>query len=285
MVTLADVMPPSSRPLVCLDIDGTILRHDASLSPAVRDAVQRVREHADVVLATGRSVIATAAVAEQLGIADGFGVCSNGAVTLRWQEAQESLGYELLDIITFDPAPVLAALREAHSTALIAVEVLGKGYKVSREFPDDELMGEQRVVSFEELVAEPTTRVSFRCTESTPEDFIALAEQVGMHGVNYNVGFTAWMDINPLGVSKASALERVRERLGVAPQLTLAVGDQRNDLEMLGWAARGVAMGQAPQEVLAAANEIAGSIDEDGLVAVLDSVPQWARAAADGSAA
>ena len=49
---------------------------------------------------------------------------------------------------------------------------------------------------------------------------------------------------------------------------TVAVGDQRNDLEMLRWAAR-VAMGNAPDEVKAAADEVAGDVDDDGLVPVL----------------
>ena len=40
---------------------------------------------------------------------------------------------------------------------------------------------------------------------------------------------------------------------------TVAVGDQRNDLEMLHWAARGVAMGNAPDEVKAVADEVTGS--------------------------
>ena len=52
----------------------------------------------------------------------------------------------------------------------------------------------------------------------------------------------------------------------------MAVGDQRNDIEMLTWAARGVAMGQAPDEVKAVADEVTGTVDEDGLVPVLRSL-------------
>lgn len=52
----------------------------------------------------------------------------------------------------------------------------------------------------------------------------------------------------------------------------MAVGDGRNDIEMLSWAARGVAMGQAVEEVIAAADETTGSVYEDGLVEVLRSV-------------
>ena len=56
------------------------------------------------------------------------------------------------------------------------------------------------------------------------------------------------------------------------PADTVAVGDQRNDIEMLHWAARGVAMGQAPDEVKDAANEVTGTVEEDGLVPVLRSL-------------
>ena len=56
------------------------------------------------------------------------------------------------------------------------------------------------------------------------------------------------------------------------PRHTVAIGDQRNDLEMLRWAARGVAMANAPEEVKAVADEVAGHVDDDGLVAVLRSL-------------
>jgi len=73
-------------------------------------------------------------------------------------------------------------------------------------------------------------------------------------------------------VSKASALEQVRRRLRVEPGDTVAVGDQRNDLEMLQWAARGVAMGNAPDEVKAVADEVTLSVTDDGLVPILRSL-------------
>ncbi|WP_348525337.1 HAD family hydrolase [Luteimicrobium album] len=64
----------------------------------------------------------------------------------------------------------------------------------------------------------------------------------------------------------------VRRRLGVEPWATVAIGDGRNDLGMLEWAARGVAMGHADDVVKAAADEVTGTIDEDGAAAVLRSL-------------
>ena len=86
------------------------------------------------------------------------------------------------------------------------------------------------------------------------------------------MGWSAWLDLTPGGVSKASALEEVRRRLGVEPFETMAVGDGGNDAEMLAWAARGVAMGHAPAALRAVADEVTGTIDDDGVVAVLRSV-------------
>ena len=82
----------------------------------------------------------------------------------------------------------------------------------------------------------------------------------------------AWMDLAPLGVTKASGLELVRRALHVQPHRTVAVGDGHNDVEMLQWAARGVAMGHADDAVQAAADEVTGSIADDGAVPVLRSL-------------
>ena len=93
--------------------------------------------------------------------------------------------------------------------------------------------------------------------------------RIGLHEVSYSVGWIAWLDLNPKGVTKASALEDLRIRLGVDAADTIAIGDGRNDLDMLRWAGRGVAMGNADDVVRAAADEVTGTIDEDGVVPVL----------------
>ena len=258
--------------LVCLDIDGTTVDHDGHLHEPVREAVRAVRDAGHhVVLATGRGLVGTLPVLDALGILTGYAVCANGAITARLDPALET-GYEVVEAVTFDPAPALRALHEVFPTALVAVEEIGVGFKVSAPFPDGELEGTPEVVSYEELMATPVTRLTIRDPEGTDEDFLALAERMGLHGVNYAVGWSAWLDVTPEGVSKAAALEAVRRSLGVEPSLTVAAGDQRNDLEMLRWAARGIAMGNAPDEVKAAADEVTGHVDDHGLAPVLHSL-------------
>jgi HAD superfamily hydrolase (TIGR01484 family) len=121
-----------------------------------------------------------------------------------------------------------------------------------------------------ELDAEPKNRVNIRDPHPKEEEFVALAENVGLQGTNYFIGWTAWLDLAPDGVSKASALAEVAERLGVAQQDVLAIGDGRNDVAMLEWAGRGVAMGQSPLEVQEAADDVTETVHNDGVALELN---------------
>ncbi|RNI25446.1 HAD family hydrolase [Flexivirga caeni] len=254
------------KKLVALDIDGTLLHHDGHLSDEVRDAVQAVADAGHhVVIATGRSILGAAPVIELLSLTRGFAVTSNGAVTAQLYGTE----WEIVDKVTFDVTPVLRVLKDAWPDAVVAVEDPGVGTKVSAPFPDGELIGPVEVLPWDELGKEPTTRLTFRSPSGTAEDFVQLVDRLGLHGVNYAVGYTAWLDVNPEGVSKASALEQVRRALQVEPADTVAVGDHTNDLEMLRWAARGVAMGQAPDEVRAAADEVTLPVEDDGVAVIL----------------
>ncbi len=260
------------RRLIALDVDGTILTHAGALSLRVADAIMaRVEAGDHVVISTGRSVVATMPVLRLLGLTTGYAVCSNGAVTLRVDPGRKK-GYRVIEKVTFDPHRVLSLLRAELPDALVAVERLGVGFRVSAPFPEGELAAPQQVVPWEELLSRRATRVTLRMPDIEPEEFMARIEAIGLHEVSYAVGWTAWLDISPEGVSKGSALELLRRRLHVEPEDTVAVGDQRNDVEMLVWAARGVAMGNAPDEVKAVADEVTGSVTDDGLADVLDSL-------------
>ncbi|WP_116112148.1 HAD family hydrolase [Austwickia chelonae] len=274
-ISFPELLPTSEgRHLVAIDLDGTTLHHDGSLSRTVIDAVAEAQEDGhDIVIATGRSLIATVPVATALGLEDNYLVCSNGAVTAVL-DADEPGGARLLTVQTFDPGPALSVLRDAWPDAQMAVEEVGAGFKVSGEFDGTEdLEGQIRVVDWDELVSTPTTRVTFRSATGTAEDFLGLVERIGLHGVNYAVGFTAWLDIAPEGISKASGLTGVARLLGSDLSRTVAVGDQRNDLEMLQWATCGVAMGNAPAEVRAVADLVTAHVDDDGLAMVLRALP------------
>ncbi|HET9759708.1 MAG TPA: HAD family hydrolase [Nocardioidaceae bacterium] len=257
--------------LVALDIDGTLFANEPStglveetVSPEVVAAVRRAyAAGAHVVLATGRSTFGITHVWDQLGLplngAQVLAVASNGSVTFRYPPV------EVRSTVTFDASAIVRMLMAEVPHAAVAVEEVGVGYRLNRPFPDGEITGEMRLESVEELVAEPVTRVIIRDPHSSEEEFVELAEKLGLSGTNYFIGWTAWLDIAPEGVSKASALADVATELGVAQADVLAIGDGRNDMEMLRWAGRGVAMGQAPLEVQEAADDVTETVANDGV--------------------
>jgi Cof subfamily protein (haloacid dehalogenase superfamily) len=262
----------SNKLMVALDVDGTLVDHDGHMSPGVREAAQAVVAAGhEVLIATGRSKNATLPIIEQIGIDRGYAVCCNGGVTLRL-DPRLADGYEVIHRATFDPAPALRALRELLPSAKYALEDHEGNFLSTERFQDASFGVEAIGVEFHTMLEATAVRVVVFSTENTPEEFKQAIKHVGLAGVTYSVGWTAWLDIAAAGVTKASALEQLRSRLEIESHLTVAIGDGRNDIEMLTWAGRGVAMGQAPEEVIAAADEVTHSVFDDGAAHVLRSL-------------
>lgn len=262
----------TERLLIVLDIDGTILLADESLSPGVVDAVEHAhRTGHEVMLATGRSWEGTRGILRVLKIDPEFVVCSNGAVIMRRLEGEEAR-YERFHVETFDATEVLSLLRDHLPDARYMVE-LPDGRRLYTEYLEDWNLVNAKRVSFEELTAEPVCRVVVVSPGQSEQDFVDLVSRIGLNQVSYAVGWTAWLDIAPKGVDKSTALERVREWTGFDPEHVLVIGDGRNDVGMFKWAldngGRAVAMKQGPQEVRDAAGELTSSVEEGGVAEVL----------------
>lgn len=259
------------RWLIALDIDGTVMREDGVIGDPVLEQIGRMRDAGhEVMLATGRSVSMTLPVLERLGITPEYVVCSNGAITLR-RDPDAPTAYRREFVESFDPADVLRTIRGALEDASYAVEDEEGVYRYAGTFPEAALSVNSVRVEFDELLHQEATRVVVISPEHDMEDFLSIVERMGLHKVSYNVGWTAWLDIAPDGVNKSTALERVRSHLGIPRSRVLAMGDGRNDIDMLQWASvegRGIAMGQAPDDVLAAANERTATDLDDGVAIV-----------------
>ena len=251
--------------LVALDVDGTVVDEENRISPAVARTVRAVAAAGiPVVVSTGRAVPGALEVVERLGLPDGMAVCSNGAVLIGFRPL------EILEAITFDASEAVRRVVERVPDAFVAVEEIGVGYRVNQPFPNGEIAGTITIEEVDSLVAEPVTRVIVRAPTHDPEEFHDLVEGLGLTDINYYIGYTAWLDLAPMGVSKASALADVGVRLGIGAEDVLAVGDGFNDIEMLEWAGRGVAMGHAPDRLKDIADDVTGTVHEDGLALELE---------------
>jgi hydroxymethylpyrimidine pyrophosphatase-like HAD family hydrolase len=264
---------------VALDVDGTIMHEDESIDPVVVSAVASARDRGhEVTIATGRSWAGTAPVLDALDLRPDYVVCANGAVTMKRDDTASDgaafTGYVREHIETFDPTAALERIRSFLPEGRFMVE-LPDGHRLYTSGMDTWNLDSATQVEFEGLFVPSATRVVVVSPEHGTDEFMDLVAGMGLHQVSYAIGWTAWLDIAPDGVSKATALERVRGWQGHELDRVIAVGDGRNDIEMFTWAGaagRAVAMGQAPDEVKRAASEVTASIDEAGLASVLDSL-------------
>lgn len=284
-----------SELFIALDIDGTILGHDGSLSPRVRDAIHaHLDAGTNIMIATGRGIHGAQLALGQLEMSEGVAVCSNGAITIglgqtflprpviggkdiiesrsKLRALDVGSAFRILNYSTFNPTKEIMQLHEALPTALMAVEELDGPRRVNAEFPTGELSGPSVILPVERLGVAKATRLTVRATDLSSEELYEAVHAIGMEGVEYAVGWSAWLDVSPFGVSKGAALEDMRAALDIAPDATVAVGDGGNDREMLRWAKLGVAMGGSSPRVLAAADAETKSVSEDGLADVLESL-------------
>lgn len=272
----------AERHLIALDIDGTIMDHGALASgdgpdgghidPALAEAIRTLhRVGHEVVIATGRSTDSTLPVVEHLRIRPDWVVSANGAVTLK-RDPLATRAYRREYVEAFDPTDALQRIRNHLVKAHYAVELADGGFLYTDEIPSGTLPSAQRQVTFDELLGVQASRVVVVSPDYRLEEFLQVVETMGLTSVSYAVGRTAWLDIAPHGVTKASALETIAGRLDIDDTRIFAAGDGHNDLDMLRWAGRAgdsVAMGQAAPEVRAAARRVTGTIDEIGLLSAL----------------
>ncbi len=260
--------------LVVLDIDGTICANGAytnpdahkTMSAAVRAAIAAaVGSGASVVLGTGRTAPATIPFLDELGITSGRVICSNGAVVIDVSSGQ------VVQCTTFELAGPARILRHRLPGAVFVAEVPGEGVLATAPTADSDMhFGMVRLVRFDELARASSTRLAVHWPTGGADELAALIGQIQIPGVRswIDPGDT-FADFTAASVSKASAAEAVRAELGVSRDEVVAVGDGVNDIELLLWSGLGVAMGQAPEEVRAAADAVCPSVEQDGAAAVL----------------
>lgn len=283
--TVLDAVPAESgggRRLIALDIDGTVLLEDESLSPGVAEAVSTAVAAGHIVtFATGRSWSGTRKVVEWLGIAPELIVTANGATIMARDDASPE-GYVRDVVETFDASEVLAQLEVQLPEANFLVE-LGDGTRLYNNFVDDWDLSAPNAfhVDIDEMKGRDVTRIVVVSDDHAGDEFASFVDRMGLHQVSYAVGWSAWLDIAPQGIDKSTALEQVRERLGVDPGSVVVIGDGRNDIQMFDWARAGggeaVVMGQAIDEVRAHGTRMTSTVQEGGVAEALLTLGVIAR--------
>lgn len=255
--------------LVATDLDGTLLRGDGTVSARTRRALAWARAAGvTVVLLSARPPRTLRLMARDAGVS-GLAVCCNGALVY---DLDADAIVEHAALPAGEAARLVAALRAAAPGVCFAVEC---GLTFGQE-PDYALLaagpaaGAPLVDDALALCATDVTKLIARHPAWSAEELWGIAREVAGEAATATHSGAPFVEIAAARVTKARALERLCARLGVAAAEVVAFGDMPNDLPLLAWAGRGVAVANAHPAVLAAADEIALSNDEDGVAVVLE---------------
>src|SRR5690606_2179579 len=202
--SVLEAVPAGTAPdrrVLALDIDGTVLLADETLSPGTVEAVSAAIDAGHIVtIATGRSWLGTRKVVEWLGIAPELIVTANGA-TIMCRDESAPEGYVRDTIETFDATEVLTQLERELPEANFLVE-LGDGTRLYNNFVDDWDLSAPNAhhVDIEEMKGREVTRIVVVSDDHAGDEFAGFVDRMGLQQVSYAVGWSAWLDIAPQGV-------------------------------------------------------------------------------------
>lgn len=267
--------------LVALDIDGTLLRSDKTMSPRSRAAIARARaEGVRVVLVTGRRYPSARRVTAELGeplplaVHNGALIVDGGELVHCRPLARDTAARAIRAGRALGLEPILHCGRRGEGLLLIdaAARPAGLvGYYLERA--KDEVRPVRDLV--EALAAEDPMQVMFGGELDAVEPLFAaltasLAGEARVERTVYPATRFALVDVLDPGVGKEQALALLQRRWEISARETLALGDNWNDRSMLLGAGRGLLMANAPREMHALGLPLARSNDEDGVALAIE---------------
>ena len=264
--------------LLALDLDGTLLNSGEEISDRNIEYLRRaIDADVRVVLSTGRSTLAARRYIDTVRSPDpaityNGGVICNGGGVLRVALVQPVLVPEILETVEETGyAPVVYTLDDRRYYA-------GGGrhtedfIRFTKPFERETI----RVDDLREGAYEDVVRISV-FTDEPDLDILdrAVMGEFGSRVRTTHTFFPDWgfwiYEIMDAACSKSNALDYVCGLHGITPEEAIAVGDNRNDLDMLEWAGLGVAMKNGLPEVHVGADHVtARTNDEDGVAEIIE---------------
>lgn len=259
--------------LIAIDLDGTVLRDDKTISKRTLQAIQRAKTAGiPVIMVTARPPRSSKAIYEQLGLTTPS-IHYNGAYVHDFTTGEElfhqPLAAEIVRII-------VEAAREVDPACELTLEIKDKWHT---DHHDGTLMTETAKHFPPDVIAPIESFLDMDVTKLmllTPGEKIPALEEVVEKVAGDQVMMTRSDDhllqISHPAVEKQAALKRYCDQQGIAAREVMAIGDAPNDCKMIAWAGLGLAVGNAWPQVKAVADEVLLRNDEDGPAIAIERV-------------
>jgi hypothetical protein len=259
--------------LIAIDLDGTLLTPENTITPETVQALRKARDHGHrLILISARPPFGMAPYADQIDLKD-YLIAYNGAFILNRKD-----GGVLLDRpLAADDTRTIVEIVRAHDAYT--------GYYVGQEWYVEKVCEEMRLEQraqkqtpniVEDLVTQAPDR-AHKCIildlaedHQLPVIYEDITSQLPHLNAHYSSPYS--IEISSQSASKGAALEFFAGYIGMDGDAVLAVGDGHNDLSMLNYAGVGVAVVNAPDEVKDAADWVVAANDAGGIVELVERV-------------
>ncbi|CAM5243033.1 Hydrolase OS=Streptomyces fumanus OX=67302 GN=GCM10018772_13280 PE=4 SV=1 [Streptomyces fumanus] len=255
-----------------------MLRDDKSVSPRTVAALAAAEAAGiEVFFVTGRPARWMDVVSDHVH-GHGLAICGNGAAVVDLHGGSGAHRFVMVrELARANALDTVRLLREAAPGTVYAVEQT-YGFnqepdypKLHTEVPDVLLPAEVLLGPDGPLPDEPVLKILAYHPDIDPDAFLTLARlAVGDRANVTRSSPSALLEISGPGVSKASTLALCCAERGISHEEVVAFGDMPNDVEMLTWAGRSYAMGNAHPDVIAAASGRTVANNDDGVAVVIE---------------
>lgn len=257
---------------VAVDMDGTLLNSRGEITPATVAVIRKLADK-DVVftISTGRPIQGVAKYSESLGL-KGPVITYNGAMIVNAEDNKVLFEQGLLR----EDARRIWELGQKYNTTMC----IWAGNQLYGNRLDEKIQDYKKLSDVEPILAEDIealldigiTKILWYDEVERIEEFLTSLSSDLFLEVSYCTSKPTFLEFFSKKVSKAVAMEKIGEMLGIARDEMVAIGDGLNDLSMIQYAGLGVAMGNAAQKVKDNAQLITDTNEEDGVKKVLEKI-------------
>lgn len=262
----------SNVKMIVMDLDGTLLTRQQEILPYTQEVLMKCqKEGISLVLASGRAIDSIQKIGDKLNMSkykQNVYICLNG---LEIYDMENRLLYQE-EKLKYEDGVQLAHIAKKHSIDMIfffneCLYIIEYG---QTKIINDHFMTSQKncVTDIDDIPKE-----CFSCLKKIA--FIQEAEVMGQiigDLQNETKGQfelcmveREWIEINPLGISKGKALKKLAKIKNVLITDIIAFGNGENDIEMLKFAGKGIAMANSFESVKEVADDICGDNEHDGI--------------------
>ncbi|NND75516.1 MAG: HAD family hydrolase [Ilumatobacter sp.] len=271
---------PSRVEMIVSDLDGTLFDRSSNLSERTIRAVRSAHGAGiRVVAATGRSSTSAAPRLRPAHVIS-TAICSNGSLVHDVHEDRNLHRFH----IDAEHVERLFQRLAAHDPRLSFCWETDHGNGWDEDFADV-ASGHEDLGRLATLTDRPTrshrvTKIMVRHPDVVRGE---LRDRLLPHlgdPLTVSCSGVDFVEVTGVGVDKSTGLQHLCDEWSIDPADVVAFGDNQNDLAMLSWAGRSVAVANASEAVLGVADDVIGHHDDDAVAVEIEAIVEQQRSAA-----